>query len=135
MSRGLKVLEQCGVIADKVTKPEVQENGERWTRHYISLDENVLQRPKEIKPPEPRNHGGNRYRCQKCGSEKVTIKKRLTLICKCCQHESLLEESEHDQEPETPSQPEKKFCEQGGNLQDNLKPVTPLERRSFYSFL
>jgi len=117
MSRGLKVLEQCGVIADKAIKLEAQENGERWTRYYVKLNEELLQQPKEIKPPEPRNHGGQRYICQKCGSDQVRIKKRITLLCRCCQHESLLEESEHDQEGASP--------EQGGKLRDILKPVSP----------
>jgi DNA-binding transcriptional ArsR family regulator len=126
MSRGLKVLEQCGVIADKVTRPEIQENGERWTRHYVTLDEQVLARPKEIQPPEPRNHGGNRYRCQHCGSDQVRIKRRVTLICQHCNHESLIEESEREQEAENSEQESaKNFDEQDRNLQDILKPVTP----------
>ena len=128
MSRGLKVLEKCGVIADHDIKPEIQENGERWTRHYVSLNEELLSKPKEIKPPEPRNHGGQRYTCQKCGSDKVKIRKRVTLICKCCQHESLIEETERDQQPEqqiAAQENEKHFDEQGRNLRDILKPVTP----------
>ncbi len=85
MGRGLKVLKQCGVIADQDLKPELQENGERWTRHYVTLNEDLLKRPKEIQLPAPRNHGGNRYHCQQCGSDQVRIKRRVTLVCKCCQ--------------------------------------------------
>ncbi len=101
MGRGLKVLKQCGVIADQDLKPELQENGERWTRHYVTLNEDLLKRPKEIQLPAPRNHGGNRYHCQQCGSDQVRIKRRVTLVCKCCQHESVIEESEGTQEPVT----------------------------------
>jgi uncharacterized Zn finger protein (UPF0148 family) len=127
MGRGLKVLEQCGVIANHAIKPEVQENGERWTRHYVTLNEEVLKRPKDIKPPEPRNHGGNRYRCQKCGSEQVRIRRRVTVVCTCCQHESVIEESERDQEPADNEQPDqgKNFAQSDRNLQDTLKPVSP----------
>src|SRR5712692_9910305 len=126
MGRELKVLKQCGVITDHDLKPEIQENGERWTRHYVTLDEQLLARPKEIKPPEPRNHGGKRYHCQKCGSDQVRIKRRVTVVCKCCKHESLIEESERDQEPESTDQAQvKNFDEQGGNVQDTLKPVSP----------
>jgi hypothetical protein len=125
MSRGLKFLKQCGVIADHDLRPEVQENGERWTRHYIKLDEELLQRPHEIHPPAPRNHGGQRYTCQKCGSDKVKIKKRVTLVCKCG-HVSLIEESERDQVPESDSQEQaKNFSVLDRNLQDTIKPVTP----------
>ncbi len=130
MSRGLKTLKACGVIADHNFKHEVQENGELWTRHYIALNDDMLQQPREIKPPTPRNHGGNRYRCEHCGSDRVRIKKRITLICTCCQHESLLEESEREQESEEPTSAEqddepKNFDEPDRNLQDNLKPVSP----------
>jgi hypothetical protein len=124
MSRGLKVLKQCGVIEDHDLKPEIQENGERWTRHYVTLDEQLLARPKDIKLPEPRNHGGNRYHCQHCGSDQVSIQHRVTVVCRCCQHESVLEERERTQEPESSNQA-KSVDEQGGNLQDILKPVSP----------
>jgi hypothetical protein len=127
MSRGFKLLKQCGVIANHALKPEVQENGEYQTRHYVTLDEDRLKRPKDIQPPQPRNHGGNRYRCVICGSERVTIKRRVTLICKCCQHESLIEESERDQEPESDKEQDqgKNFDVQDRNLQDIQKPVSP----------
>ncbi len=130
MSRGLKMLKACGVIADHSFKQEVQENGELWTRHYIALNNDVLERPKEIQPPTPRNHGGNRYRCGHCGSDQVTIKRRVTLLCRCCQHESLVEESEREQELEAPAstgqdtEPQN-FDEPDRNLQDTLKPVSP----------
>jgi DNA-binding transcriptional ArsR family regulator len=127
MGRGLKVLEQCGVIASHALKPEVQENGERWTRHYVTLNEEVLKRPKDIKPPEPRNHGGNRYRCQKCGSSQVRIRRRVTVVCTCCQYENVIEESERDQDPADDEPPEqtKNFAQPEGNLPDTLKPVSP----------
>jgi hypothetical protein len=127
MSRGLKVLKQCGVIADHDLKPEIQENGERWTRHYITLNEDLLAKPGEIQPPASRNHGGNRYHCQKCGSDQVRMKRRVTLVCKCCQHESVIEESECTQEAENPNDQTqaKNFDVQGRNLQDTLKPVSP----------
>src|SRR5579875_1982275 len=129
MSRGLKLLKACGVIASHAVKPEVQEDGTYQTRHYIRLDEQRLQHPRDIQPPQPRNHGGNRYRCQHCGSERVTVKRRVTLICHCCQQESVIEESERDQEPENDtaqSQDQgKKFPLPESNLPDTLKPVSP----------
>src|SRR5579884_2159386 len=108
MSRGLKLLKACGVIASHSLKPEVQEDGTYQTRHYIRLDEQRLQHPRDIQPPQPRNHGGNRYRCQQ---------------------ESVIEESERDQEPENDtaqSQDQgKNFPLPGSNLPDTLKPVSP----------
>ena len=54
------------------------------------------------------------------------MKRRVTLVCKCCQHESVIEESERTQEPEPSDQAQAKHVdEQGGNLQDILKPVSP----------
>jgi hypothetical protein len=127
MGRGLKVLKQCGIIADHNLKPEIQENGERWTRHYVTLNEDLLKRPKEIQPPAPRNHGGSRYHCQQCGSDKVKIRTARTIVCTCCNHETELDTTERDQEAQTSvdqAQP-KNVDELGGNLQDTLKPVSP----------
>jgi DNA-binding MarR family transcriptional regulator len=125
VGRNLKYLENVGVV-DRQTRPEVQENGERWTRVYASLNEELLKAPEKIVPEAPRNHGGTRYRCQHCGSEQVTIKRRVTLVCKCCQHESLLEESERDQEP-TPTQSPvlEEETVPTDDLKDNKKPVSP----------
>jgi hypothetical protein len=131
MSRGLKLLKACGVIASHALRSEVQEDGEYQTRHYITLDEERLKHPKEIVPPQPRNHGGNRYRCKLCGSSQVRIRRRVTIVCKCCQHESVIEDSEQDQEPASDEPPEqdqgqaKNFCPPGGNLQDIQKPGSP----------
>ncbi len=119
VGRNLKYLATVGVV-DRQTVPEIQENGERWTRVYAGLNDELLQAPEKIVPETPRNHGGNRYRCQHCGSEQVMIKRRVTLICKCCQHESLLEESERDQEPAA-----EENTVQTDNLPDNRKPVSP----------
>jgi len=126
VGRNLKYLATVGVV-DRQTVPEIQENGERWTRVYASFNNELLQAPEKIIPETPRNHGGNRYRCQHCGSEQVIIKRRVTLICKCCQHESLLEESEREQELASDQQhASEEATVQTDDLQDNRKPVTPL---------
>lgn len=131
MSRGLKVLEKCGVISDHDVKAETQENGERWTRHYVALDDDVLSKPKDIKPPEPRNHGGDHMYCQKCGSRHVKVKKKTTttLICmnKGCGHEVLVSETETEQvlNPDDEQPQETASCELGGKLRDTLKTDTP----------
>ncbi len=125
VGRNLKYLENVGVV-NRQTRPEIQENGERWTRVYASLNKELLQAPEKIVPEAPRNHGGTRYRCQHCGSEQVTIKLRVTLVCKCCQHESLLEASERDQEPTSTQLPVlEEETVQADDLQDNKKPVSP----------
>ncbi|HLZ62775.1 MAG TPA: winged helix-turn-helix domain-containing protein [Ktedonosporobacter sp.] len=128
VSRGMKYLEQCGVIADKDIKSELQENGERWTRVYVALNDDLVSKPKEIQPPQPRNHGGNRYLCQQCGSDRVTIKRRVSIVCQCCQHESLVAETETDQESEKQEaqvHDDPFLGEQGRNVQCPLKPDSP----------
>lgn len=108
VSRGIKFLQSCGVVADREMKAEIQEGtGERWTRVYVSLDDEKLARPKDIAPPEPRRHGGNRYTCQKCSEggckckgDNVKIRTRRTLICKCCSHEVELDETFRDLSPD-----------------------------------
>lgn len=125
VGRNLKYLATIGVV-DRQTVPEIQENGERWTRVYARFNSELLQTPEKIVPITPRNHGGNRYQCQHCGSEQVTIKRKITLICKCCHHESLLEETERDQEPTSDQQyASEKDTVQADDLQDNKKPVSP----------
>lgn len=129
VGRNLKYLSQLGAV-DRQTRAEIQENGERWTRVYASLNEELLQAPEKIIPETPRNHGGNRYTCQHCGSEKVTIRRRVTLVCQCCQHESLIEESERDQEPLSTDEPQAPSpvpdsALQDDDMRDNRKPVSP----------
>lgn len=131
MSRGLKMLQACGVIADHDLKKEPTEDGEIQKRHYVTLNEEVLARPREIQPPTPRNHGGNRYRCKHCGSDQVKIRRRVTLLCHCCGGETVVESHDHDQEPEEAAAPNaqadatKNFVPPDRNLQDILKPVSP----------
>jgi hypothetical protein len=108
VSRGVKFLQACGVIEDRENKTEIQEEtGERWTRVYVSLNEEKLSKPKEITPPEPRKQGGDRYQCQKCSErgckckgEKIKIRTTRTLVCKCCNHEVELDTTERDLSPE-----------------------------------
>ncbi len=66
VGRGLKYLANLGVI-NRETRPEVRANGERWTRVYASLNEEVIKTPEKIVPEQPRHHGGVRYTCP--GSE------------------------------------------------------------------
>jgi len=134
VGRGLKYLESLGVV-ERDLKPEVQENGERWTRIYASVNEEKLQTPEKIIPDQPRNHGGPRYACPRCGNTDVIIRRRVTLVC-TCGHESIISEADTRQEqdtdtgpqdaalPDEPS-PESFFCEPARNLQDDLKPVSP----------
>ncbi len=136
LSRGLKFLAQCGVIPDKKLTPEIQENGEQWKRWYISLNEELLQTPDKIEPPTPRNHGGDRtYICSQCGKRHIIKRKVVTLICKDCGKESTLSDDSIDlspveQDAACPTDTDKNFCEQGRNLPDVLKPVTPpLDRK------
>jgi DNA-binding transcriptional ArsR family regulator len=96
VSRSLTKLEEAGAIS-KETRHEVQPTGELWSRVYVALNEEQIQKPKEIAPPTPRNHGGARYICQQCGSHHLKIRHRVTLVCKHCHHESLLKETEQDQ--------------------------------------
>ncbi len=106
VSRNLKVLASAGAIT-KDTRAELdQRTGELKSYVYASLDERVLQKPKEVAPPEPRNHGGVRYTCQKCGSEEVTIRRQVVMICTHCRHESVIEESEDHQCAETSPEPQ-----------------------------
>lgn len=145
VGRGLKYLESLGIV-DRQLKPEVQENGERWTRIYASVNEEKIQTPEKIIPEQPRNHGGSRYACPRCGNTNVIIRRRVSLVCSCG-HESIISETDSYQEQDTATgpqdaathdeRPEKEqqesdeqsstsfFGKPDGNLQDDLKPVTP----------
>lgn len=98
ISRSLKVLESAGAIS-KETRHELQETGDLWRRVYVDINPTALEKPRELAPEQPRNHGGKRYVCPACGSERVTIRKRVTLVCSCG-HQSLIEETEQTQELE-----------------------------------
>ncbi len=136
ISRAIKFFEKCNLVPDKKLVPETQENGEQWKRWYISLNQELLTHPDQIVPPEPRNHGGDRtYICPECGKKHLIKRKKVTLICKDCGHESLLSETDEDLSPpeeqdaacppEQESDADKNFCEQDRNLLDVLKPVAP----------
>ncbi|MBV9690218.1 MAG: hypothetical protein JO202_10980 [Ktedonobacteraceae bacterium] len=128
VGRGLKLFEQVGVLSRDV-QAETQDNGERWTRVYASLQEEMLQTPETIAPPAPRKHGGPRYRCPKCGSAEVKIQRRL--VCPCG-HQSILEEHAQEapgqetvQEPSNASPTEACVCPPPDPITDILEPDSP----------
>jgi len=99
VSRGLKYLESLGVV-ERELKPEIQENGERWTRVYARLNDEKIAAPETIIPDTPRNHGGPRYACPRCGNTDIIIRRRVTLLCSCG-HESLISETDSRQHIDT----------------------------------
>jgi DNA-binding transcriptional ArsR family regulator len=123
VGRRLNILQSAGAVS-KETRHELQESGDMWRRVYVAIEEPALHKPREIAPETPRNHGGKRYFCPKCGNERVTIRKKLILICPCG-HESLIEETDTLQEPENPLPQDAAKGEPTGNLPDVKKPVTP----------
>jgi hypothetical protein len=128
-----KFAQQLPGLIDVTERAEMQENGERWTRKYASLNSEMLQAPDQLTPLVPRAHGGDHRICQKCGSEHVKIKRKTTLIClneKCRGYNCEVLISETDQILNASSSQDdqdqaKNFDAQGGNLQDTIKPVTP----------
>jgi DNA-directed RNA polymerase subunit RPC12/RpoP/DNA-binding transcriptional ArsR family regulator len=149
VSRSLKVLASSGAVS-RATRAEVDtKTGEMKTHLYAALEERVLQHPKEIAPPAPRNHGGARYTCQQCGSQEVKIKRQVFLVCKHCQHEILIEETEQDQKAEASVEPQDAASPEAAapadttssdedpanavpnsNLRPLIKPVSPPLSRS-----
>jgi DNA-binding MarR family transcriptional regulator len=126
VSRSLKLLESVGAI-NKETRHELQETGDLWRRVYVDINPTALEKPRELAPEQPRNHGGKRYICPACGSERVTIRKKITLVCSCG-HESLIEETEQTQEPERPAMPQDAATGTEAptrKLRDIIKPVSP----------
>ncbi len=138
VSRSLKVLETTGALESAV-RHELQETGEIWKRVYVAMNDEALQKPKALAPEKPRNHGGQRYVCPKCGNdEHLKIRTRRTLVCPCG-HESLIEETEQAQEPQpaepAASSPADTLYQQDaateaepdhtGKLRHIRKPVTP----------
>src|SRR5512135_3347801 len=84
--KSLKFLALTGAIR-RETETKTNENGERVTRVFLSLTEQIY-RPETIKPPTKRNHGGKRY-CQDCGSDNLI--EQTTITCMDCgaeQHRS-----------------------------------------------
>lgn len=123
VSRSLKVFTaHVPGLVDVAERTETQENGERWTRKYVKFDEEQLLHPEQITPVVPRAHGGPRYVCQQCGSDQVTIKRRVTLVC-ACGHESLISETLTDQAP-APTQDTKATAPEG-RVRDIPKPGSP----------
>jgi hypothetical protein len=96
VSRSIKHLVSLNLLECDL-KTEIQENGERWTRVYARLNEEVIKTPEKIIPAQPRNHGGPRYACPQCGNTNIIIRRRVTLVCSCG-HESLISETESRQE-------------------------------------
>jgi hypothetical protein len=122
------------LIKDSVN---VKVKGETYERVFIELDEEIASNPSKIERAEPRKIKENRhYRCQKCDSEDITIRTTKTIICNCCKHESLLDETYQEQkevseEETTPAPMYQNFCNIGG---DQDEETTPLCTQNFSTY-
>jgi hypothetical protein len=104
----------------------VKVDGETYRRVFISLDEEIVNNPSKIERAEPRKiKEHRRYRCQKCDSENITIRTTKTIICNCCRHESLLDETYQEQKDLLEEEEDTSLCVQ--NLDTYKNQIPPPE--------
>jgi ribosomal protein S17 len=82
----IKKLAMTGVIARKECTVKVEtRNNKPKINKQVSLGLTLLtSMPSRIIHPQPRNHGGKREHCEKCGGERLEI--YAAYICKDCGH-------------------------------------------------
>lgn len=114
-----KMLEK-NLIKDSVT---VKVEGESYERVFIALDEEIANNPSKIERTEPRKiKEHRRYKCQKCDSENITIRTTKTIICNCCKHESLLDETYEEQKEAQEEETNTSLCVQNFTTYKNQLP-------------
>lgn len=80
VGKNLQFLADTGALV-REAETDTDTYGQRITRVFIGLTEQV-NRPEQIQPAKPRNHGGLRSFCPACGSENLLEEKKT--ICTDC---------------------------------------------------
>ena len=90
VSAHIKALEACGAWQRRRrTIPDPATGNPRTELRLVPST--TLQRPGELAPPAPRNHGGKRIACSNCGSLRLVARTQIV----CCDCDSPVESYEH----------------------------------------